>query len=82
MESHGEPRSAPVYEVRVVGTIPDEAVEELGDVTVTPSPPATVIVGTVTDQAELFGLLARLRALCLDVVEVRRVHPPVPGSPV
>ena len=39
----------------------------------------TVIVGSVADQAELFGLLARLRTLCLDVIEVRRVPLPRPA---
>ncbi|KAE8763650.1 hypothetical protein [Georgenia thermotolerans] len=75
-----DPPAPTVYEIRLRGTVPDSAVEELGAVTVTPSPAATVLVGAVADQAELFGLLARLRALCLDVVEVRRVHAPVPGS--
>jgi hypothetical protein len=68
-----------VYEVRVAGPVPRDAVEELGDVTVTPSPMTTMIVGSVADQAELFGLLARLRTLRLDVIEVRRVPPPAPG---
>lgn len=76
-----DPLTSTVYEIRLNGTITDEALEELGEVTVTPSPAATVLVGSVADQAELFGLLARLRALCLDVVEVRRVHLPAPGSP-
>jgi hypothetical protein len=65
----------------VAGTIPADAVEEMGDVTVTSAPPTTMIVGSVADQAELFGLLARLRALRLDVLEVRRVRPPAPGPP-
>ncbi|GAA1622160.1 hypothetical protein GCM10009790_01330 [Georgenia ruanii] len=82
MGMHHDPSASTVYEIRLLGTVPDEALEELGAVTVTPAPAATVLVGAVADQAELFGLLARLRALCLDVVEVRRVHLPVPGSPV
>jgi hypothetical protein len=79
MAIHNGPPAAIVYAVRVVGTIPADAVQEIGDVTVTLAPPTTVIVGSVADQAELFGLLARLRALRLDVLEVRRVRPPASG---
>jgi hypothetical protein len=72
------------YEIRVSGTLPDDAVMELGDVHVLTTDVTTVLSGDVPDQAALLGLLARLRALGLSVVEVRRtlqVPDSDPGSP-
>jgi hypothetical protein len=61
------------YEIRVSGTLPDEAVAEFDDVHVmTTTDVTTVLSGDLADQAALLGLLARLRALGLTVVEVRR----------
>jgi hypothetical protein len=61
------------YEVRVTGLVPEEALEDFGDVRMTTTAVCTVLSGSVTDQSALLGLLARLRALGLDVMEVRRV---------
>ena len=69
------------YEIRVSGTLPDDAVAEFGDVEVVTTDVTTVLSGEVADQAALLGLLARLRALGLDVVEVRRMlRPPEPAA--
>jgi hypothetical protein len=35
----------------------------------------TVLAGTVSDQAELYGVLAEIEALGLELLEVRRVPP-------
>jgi hypothetical protein len=45
----------------------------------------TVLTGTLADQAALFGVLAQVEALGLELIEVRReshrgVTPPHPGS--
>ena len=70
------------YEVRVSGIVPDDAIAEFGDISVTTSSVSTVLSGEIKDQAALLGLLARLRALGLDVVEVRRVlTTPEPAAP-
>jgi hypothetical protein len=61
------------YEVRVAGSVPTAALLELGDVEVAEQELRTVLSGRFTDQAALYGFLHRLRALGLDVVEVRRV---------
>jgi hypothetical protein len=61
------------YEVRVTGLVPEDALEDFGDVRMTTTAVCTVLSGSVTDQSALLGLLARLRALGLDVMEVRRV---------
>ena len=78
------------YEVRVSGLVPDDAIAEFGDISVSTTSVSTVLSGEISDQSALLGLLARLRALGLDVVEVRRVlttpepatsEPSVPDGP-
>jgi hypothetical protein len=44
-------------------------------------PVETVLHGPVQDQAELYGLLDRIQALGLELVEVRRLPDPPPGEP-
>jgi hypothetical protein len=61
------------YEFRVSGLVPEDVLEDFGDVNVTTAGVSTVLSGTVGDQSALLGLLARLRALGLDVIEVHRV---------
>lgn len=61
------------YEIRVSGALPDDAAAEFGDVHVLATDVTTVLSGDLADQAALLGLLARLRRLGLNVVEVRRV---------
>jgi hypothetical protein len=61
-----------MYEIRVAGTVPEEDLQDMGAVRFAPDQVNTVLYG-VSDEAALYGLLARLRALGIDVVEVRRV---------
>ncbi len=60
------------YEIRVSGTLVDDAVAEFADVHVVTTDVTTVLSCDLADQAALLGLLARFRALGLTVVEVRR----------
>jgi hypothetical protein len=62
-----------LYEVRVTGVVPDVALVDLDDVEVARQEMRTVLSGHFTDQAALYGFLHRLRALGLEVVEVRQV---------
>lgn len=62
-----------MYEIRVAGAVPEQDLKDMGAVTVGPEQVNTVLYG-VSDQAALYGLLERLRALGLEVVEVRRVQ--------
>jgi len=62
------------YEIRILGPLPEEALELLGELSVTPSEAATVLTLRIQDQPALLGVLARLRSLQLEVVEVRRLH--------
>ena len=65
----------PTYEIRVVGSVPAELMPTLGDVSVTEQELRTVLTGDFVDQADLYGFLKRLRALGLDLAEVRSVPP-------
>lgn len=68
-----------MYEIRVAGAVPEEDLQDMGAVPVEPAEVNTVLYG-VSDQAALYGLLDRLRALGIVVLEVRRV-PSVAGEP-
>jgi hypothetical protein len=62
------------YEIRVSGLVPKGDLRViLGDVEGTEHELRTVVSGRFADQAALYGLLHRLRAYGLEVVEVRRV---------
>lgn len=61
-----------MYEIRVAGAVPEEDLQDMGAVRVAPEQVNTVLYG-VSDQAALYGLLDRLRALGVVVIEVRRV---------
>ncbi len=65
------------YEIQVAGAVPSTIVDELGDVTFAEQELRTVLICTLPDQAALHGTLARLRALGLELVEVRAV--PIAG---
>ncbi len=64
------------YEIRVAGVVPEQDLRDMGAVTLSAEQVNTVLYD-VPDQAALYGLLARLRALGVDVVEVRWI----PGTP-
>ena len=61
------------YEIRVRGRVSGAALERLEGMQGRPGAVQTVLHGQVRDQAELHGLLARIRALGLELVEVRRL---------
>ena len=72
-----------MYEVRVAGVVPEDDLRDMGAGTIAVEQVNTVLYG-LEDQAALYGLLDRLRALGLEIVEVRRVpaveEPPDEGS--
>jgi hypothetical protein len=67
------------YEIRVAGVVPEQDLRDMGAVTLSVEQVNTVLYD-VPDQAALYGLLARLRALGVDVVEVRRIPGAAPAS--
>jgi hypothetical protein len=63
------------YEIRVAGAVPERDLRDMGAVTLSVDCVNTVLYG-IPDQSALYGLLARLRALGVEVVEVRRIPDP------
>ena len=59
------------YEIRVSGDVPEALLEELG-ATATSTQRASTVLHGITDQAALQGVLERLAALGLEIVEVRQ----------
>jgi hypothetical protein len=62
------------YEVRVAGILPPEALLDLELVTAAVQPAETFVHGPLQDQAPLSGLLARLEASGIEIVNVHRIH--------
>ncbi|MFC6157240.1 hypothetical protein [Kribbella jiaozuonensis] len=60
------------YEIRVAGAVPDQDLLDMGAVPLAVDQVNTVVY-SIPDQSALYGLLARLRALGIEVVEVRRI---------
>ena len=69
------PRAEPRYEIRVRGRISEAALRSLEGMDADLAPAETVLHGPVTDQADLHGLLDRIQALGLELIEVRRLPP-------
>jgi len=62
------------YEIRVSGVLPPHALLDFDRLTASVEPVETVLHGPIRDQAALNGLLARLEAFGVQVLEVRRLH--------
>jgi hypothetical protein len=62
------------YEIRVSGVLPPEALLDFDRLTASVEPVETVVHGALQDQAALNGLLARLEAFGVEIIEVRRLH--------
>ena len=69
-----------VYEVRVVGSLGPAAREAFRGLAVDVEPTATVLTGEM-DQAALLGLIDRVRALGLELLDVRRTRAGEPRDP-
>ena len=68
----------------MAGAVPERDLRDIGAVTLGVGQVNTVLYG-IQDQSALYGLLARLRALGVEVIEVRRIPSPsseieVPGA--
>jgi hypothetical protein len=62
------------YRVIVRGQVSERLASALADVRVERMDGATVLVGALRDQAELYGLLNRLRDFGLDLLRVEEVE--------
>jgi hypothetical protein len=63
------------YEVRVTGKLSEEELRSLEGLVARVEPAGTVLLADVVDRAALHGVLHRLRALGLELLEVRRLPP-------
>ena len=72
----GVPHEGASYEIRVRGRLSDSLVAAFEGMQASVEPVETVLHGPVQDQAALYGLLDRLQALGLELVEVRRLPNP------
>ncbi|CAM5704320.1 hypothetical protein [Streptomyces aurantiogriseus] len=61
------------YEIRIDGLVPETLAEAFPELRRFVVPDQTVLVGQVTDEAHLYGLLTRCQSLGLHVVEMRRL---------
>jgi hypothetical protein len=61
------------YEIRVRGRVSPAVLETFEGFASDVEPVETVLHGPVRDQAELHGLLDRIQALGLELIEVRRL---------
>ena len=71
------PREGGSYEIRVRGRLSDSLVAAFEGMNASVE---TVLHGPVQDQAALYGLLDRIQALGLELLEVRRLPDPPAGS--
>ncbi len=73
------------YQIRVRGGLGRTIKAAFPDLDTRAAGPDTVLAGTLPDQAALYGALARIEALGLELLEVRRespdgVTPPHPAA--
>jgi len=62
------------YEIRIAGVLPSEALLDFEPLAASVEPVETVVHGQLRDQAALHGLLARLEAFGIQLLEVRRLR--------
>ncbi len=60
-------------EIRVVGVVPTELLEELDGVRVVTKSVETVLRGSLADQSAMIGVINRLQSLGVEVREVRQL---------
>jgi hypothetical protein len=67
------------YEFRIKGRLSDSVTDAFQDFTTSVKPAETIVRGDLRDQAELHGVLERIRSLGLELIEVRRLDEPGGG---
>jgi hypothetical protein len=63
------------YEIRVRGRLGETIRSAFPHLQARPGRDDTVLAGTLADQAALYGVLAEVEALGLELIEVRRLPP-------
>ncbi len=63
------------YEIHVRGLLSDTLLAAFGGLGARGHGGETILFGTLPDQAALYGVLAQIESLGLELLEVRRVRP-------
>ncbi len=74
--------SPTTYAIRVDGHLDDHWSAWLGDLDMTRDDDGTTTIAVFVDQAQLHGVLARLRDIGAVITEIRTARAPVPRPPV
>ncbi|NUL01984.1 hypothetical protein HRW07_01705 [Streptomyces lunaelactis] len=61
------------YEFRIAGVVSDALAEAFPELDRVTAPEETLFLGTVIDEAHMYGLLNRFQSLGLRVLEMRRM---------
>jgi hypothetical protein len=61
------------YEIRIRGRVTEPLLSSFEGMASTLEPVETILHGPVRDQAELHGLIDRIQALGLELIEIRRL---------
>jgi hypothetical protein len=61
------------YEIRIRGRVTEPLLSSFENMSSQLEPVETVLHGPVRDQAELHGLIDRIQALGLELIEIRRL---------
>ncbi|WP_369212658.1 hypothetical protein [Streptomyces flavofungini] len=69
----GTPPGRADFEIRVRGRFGEAFRSAFGELAVEMRPAETVLLGAELDQAALYGILDRIQALGLELLEVRRL---------
>jgi len=72
---HGRQGDEKRYEIRVGGHLGDTLRYAFPGMEAQPRGADTVLSGVLADQAALFGVLAQIEALGLELIDVRRLPP-------
>ena len=64
------------YEIRVKGSVGASLLESFEGLDARVKPAETILRGEITDQPALHGILDRIQALGLELIEVKRVEDP------
>jgi hypothetical protein len=78
--STGEGRATARYEIHIRGRVGEELAVAFEPLAAEVHPVETVLHGEIADQAALHGVLDRVQALGLELIEVRRLPESVPSD--
>ena len=71
------PVTSTTYEIRIRGVLSDRLLIAFPNLDARAENGETVLYGALPDQAALYGVLAQIEALGLELLDVRRVRPSV-----